>query len=74
MPERVNATPKVDFFPGGAGEVYWPTDGSGAIMTSPDGSNRVYYGPASGEALYDITAMLGTEAGVYHWQPEIVIP
>ncbi len=73
-PERVNAVPTVSFFPGGAGEVSWPTDGSGALIFMRDSGNRVYYGPASGGALYDITAMLGAEPHAFHWQPEIVIP
>lgn len=74
VPERVNAVPTVAFFPGGAGQVFWPTDGSGALIAMGDGSNRVYYGPANGSALYNITAMLGAEAHSFHWQPKIVIP
>ncbi|MCP4356743.1 MAG: hypothetical protein GY796_01840 [Chloroflexi bacterium] len=70
--ERVNTTPPVQFIPG-AGQASWAKDGSGAIILPGDGS-RVYYGPAEGEFLYDVTAVLGADPHAYQWQPEIVVP
>ena len=73
-PERVNATPPVQFFPG-AGRAAWSSDGFAALIF-PGGSqgSRVYYGPAGGDFLYDITPSLGAEPHAWHWQPEIIIP
>ncbi len=73
-PERVNAVPIVGFYPGGGGQVLWPTDGSGALIVMDDNSGLVYYGPASGDGLYEISAMLGADVDAFRWQPEIILP
>ncbi|NKQ35278.1 MAG: hypothetical protein HF973_06615 [Chloroflexi bacterium] len=69
-PQRVNAVPPVTYAPGGQ-YALWAADGSGALIVSGE---RVYYAPVSGEALYEVTAVLGSAAGQFHWQPEIVVP
>ena len=69
-PQRVNAVPPVAYTPGGQ-RALWAADGSGALIVS---GGRVYYAPAAGEALYEVTAVLGGEASQFRWQPEIVVP
>lgn len=74
VPERVNASPPVQFFPG-AGKATWSSDGFGAIIIPGGGQTpSIYYGTATGDFLYDLTAVLGNEAHAFHWQPEIIIP
>lgn len=71
-PERINASPPVQFLPG-APTVAWSRDGYGVVMGTQEFS-RVYYGQADGDYLYDVTAVLGAEPHAYQWQPEIVVP
>lgn len=69
-PQRVNAVPPVTFAPGGQ-HALWAADGSGAIVVSGE---RVYYAPTEGEALFEVTAVLGSNPAQFQWQPEIVVP
>ena len=72
QPERVN-----DASPLGYGAyALWPTDGSGVIIAAQNngGSQQIYYGPAGGTNLFDVTAMMGTELSHFQWQPEIILP
>jgi hypothetical protein len=71
-PERINASPPVQFWPGAAMAV-WSEDGYGVMMSSTS-DGRVYYAQAEGDYLYDVTAVLGAEPHAFHWQPEIVPP
>lgn len=64
-PERLNASPAIPFVPH-AVAVTWAADGSGAIIV-PNGGWRIYYSPATGERLYDVTAVLGAEPHAFHW-------
>ncbi len=74
LPERVNAVPPVQISTG-SGQAIWSSDGLGALIVTGAGyALTIYYGPASGSFLYDITAMLGTDAHAFQWQPEIIIP
>ncbi|HFQ92884.1 MAG TPA: hypothetical protein ENK32_02665 [Anaerolineae bacterium] len=69
-PQRVNAVPPVAYTPGGQ-RALWAADGSGALIVS---GGRVYYAPAAGEALFEVTAVLGGDPAQFQWQPEIVVP
>ncbi len=71
-PERVNASPPVQFLPGAA-TAFWSKDGYGVVMVTQE-YGRVYYAPADGDYLYDVTAVLGAEPHHFHWQPQIVLP
>lgn len=71
-PERVNAVPLVLPMPAVV-QVWWTADGSGAVIQAND-TGRVYYGAADGQALVEVTAVLGQNAHTFHWQPEIVVP
>ncbi|HIE54539.1 MAG TPA: hypothetical protein EYP90_05060 [Chromatiaceae bacterium] len=69
-PQRVNAVPPIVFTPNKQYGL-WVADGSGVLIV--DGL-QVYYAPAQGDALYEVTAVLGSEAHRFQWQPEIVVP
>ncbi len=71
-PERVNASPPVQFMPGTA-TAFWSKDGYGVLIMIQE-YGRVYYAQADGDYLYDVTAVLGAEPHAFHWQPEIVLP
>lgn len=71
-PERLNASPAIPFVPH-AVKAYWAADGSG-VLIAPSGGWRLYYSPASGERLYDLTAVLGAEPHAFHWQPQLIVP
>ncbi len=71
-PERVNAVP--DGLTGdemawlGSGlHVSWAPDGSGAIMWSYTDIGEVFYAPANGDALYQVTPALGRGAHDFYW-------
>lgn len=70
-PERVNSLPLHSATSLSLPSVNWAKDGSGALLLK-DGS--IYYAPASGEFLYEITAVLGQDPHDFQWQPEIIVP
>lgn len=71
-PERVNASPPVQFLPGAASAA-WSKDGYGVLIVAQE-YGRVYYAQADGDYLYDVTAVFGAEPHAFHWQPEIIVP
>ena len=69
-PERVNSLPPPTT-PLSGTKVLWAKDGSGALL---DKEPFTFYAPASGEFLYEITAVLGQNPHRFQWQPEIIVP
>ncbi len=61
-PERVNGLIPAFIAP----DVFWAPDGSGAIAVQ---NNYVLYAPVSGEGLYDVTAVFGSQPHDFVWLP-----
>jgi hypothetical protein len=74
-PERVNSLPPDDGTYRQA-TVLWAADGSGALLTQSDRPNqpKLFYAPANGEFLFEVTAVFGQNPHSFRWQPEIIVP
>ena len=69
-PGRVNSLPPATT-PFSSTKVLWAKDGSGALLEK---GSLIFYAPASGEFLFEITAVLGQNPHNFQWQSEIIVP